>query len=158
MLTAELAAKARHYGGIERRLFEVLGGWAPAVPEPEVKVALRVASFRHAWHAELWEGLVRAPVEAEAGDGAGGLVESLAAVLSTGKRLEAYYGDVLPRLVGEYEALWHRAEDDVAAGGPLRRVLSLVLADDRAELAAAAHGGPLESSEGHQIDRADGGS
>ena len=37
---------------VERRLFEVLGAWAPEAPEPEVKVFFRVESFRHARHAE----------------------------------------------------------------------------------------------------------
>ena len=124
---------ARRYAALERRLFEVVGAWVPDVDEPDVKVALRVASFRHAWHAELWEGVVRTGAGVEAGPAS---LPELEAATSTDERLAAFYGRVLPALIDDYDRLLAEAEGDVAAGGPLRRVLTLVLADDRAELAA----------------------
>ncbi|HVL29081.1 MAG TPA: hypothetical protein VM263_10260 [Acidimicrobiales bacterium] len=148
-----LDATARRYAAVERRLFEVVGAWVPDTPEPEVKLALRLASFRHAWHAELWEGLAgAAPLHPEEAD-----VGPLLAAVTTAERLTAFYGVVLPGLVGGYERLLGEAADDVAAGGPLRRLLTLALADDRAELAEGrrllaehGHGEPPAPSEGHQ--------
>jgi len=71
---------------VERRLFEVLGAWAPQIPEPEVKLFLRVESFRHARHARHAEG---------AGDGDGdytavarSLEELAAGTADTASRLE----------------------------------------------------------------------
>ncbi len=133
MLTAAaLGATASRYWALERRIFEVVGGWVPDVPAPEVKVALRVASFRHAWHAELWEGLARP------GPGDRGRAEltALDGASTTEERLEAFYGQLLPGLVEDYDRLLVEAEADDAAGAPVLRVVTLALADDRAELAA----------------------
>jgi len=44
------------YAWVELRLFEIVGGWVPDVPEPEVKVRLAAQARHHAWHAELWLG------------------------------------------------------------------------------------------------------
>lgn len=133
MLTAvALGAAARHFAAVERRLFEIVGGWVPTVGEPEVKVALRLASFRHAWHAELWDGLVREGPPAPAV----GVVEGLVGAASTAQRLTGMYAVVLPELIGAYERRLEVATADVAAGGAAVRVLTLALADDRAELAA----------------------
>jgi citrate lyase beta subunit len=126
-----IAAVARHFAAIERRLFEVLGGWVHEVPEPEVKIALRVASFRHAWHAELWDGLVGGGPAAVAVP----LVEAVASAKSTAQRLTGAFAVVVPGLVAAYERQFDAASADVAAGGPAVRILSLALADDRAELA-----------------------
>jgi hypothetical protein len=51
----EGARRAGHYRWVELRLFEVLGGWVAGVPEVELKPWLSTRSYRHAWHAELWE-------------------------------------------------------------------------------------------------------
>ena len=133
MRSTELDHLARRSAAVERRLFEVVGGWVPDIVEPEVKVALRVASFRHAWHAELWEGLAR-PGSAE--EASGVVLRQMEAAATTEERLGSYYGGVLPALIDEYESHLAEAEADVAAGGPLRRVLGLVLVDDCAGLAA----------------------
>ena len=164
MLTGELVARAGAAAAVERRLFEVLGGWVAAVEEPEVKVALRVASFRHAAHADLFDNLVGpgGPGTTAAGDeaaagAAGGenpLLGTLLVAETTPQRLAALHGAVLPALIEGYERWLAAAVADAAAGGPAARALTLVLADDRAELAA---GRALlerieqrEPAEGHQ--------
>ena len=87
---------------LERRLFEVLGAWAPEAAEPEAKVLFRVHSFQHARHAELLEagGWDR-------GDGAlspiAALVEEVAAgPADTVARLSGIYRNVLPALIDLY--------------------------------------------------------
>lgn len=147
-----LEATARRYAAVERRLFEVVGSWVPATPDAETKLVLRKASFRHGWHSGLWEGLlpVGSPAAPEGSDAL-----ALPAGATTTERLEALYGVVLPALVADYERLLIEAERDVAAGGPLRRVLRLALADDRAELAVGkallGRMGPREPSMGDDI-------
>lgn len=135
---AELASACRSFAALERRLFEVLGGWVPIVPEAEAKVLLRSHSFQHAWHAELWEGIAprvgrQAGVEGPAAE----LVTMLERVpegASTVDRMRVVYADVLPRLVGAYGDM--RAATAPASDGPLVRVLTLMLADDEPALSA----------------------
>jgi hypothetical protein len=136
---AELGAAARHYAAFERRLFEVLGGWVPTAPEPEVKLVLRAHSFQHAWHAELWDDLAPrtgpAPMAgAGAGVGAGmadlhSVLDTVAARTSSVERLVGAYEVVLPKLVQAYTHLADRAQP--ASDGPLVRALERMLADDR---------------------------
>jgi hypothetical protein len=129
---AELAATARGYAAVERRLFEVLGGWVPSAPEPAVKLLLRAHSFQHAWHARLWDDL--APRTGPVGAGAGRVADVRAALgavagrTSSADRLQGAYGVVLPQLVRAYVDLLGRAEP--ASDGPLVRALELMLADD----------------------------
>jgi hypothetical protein len=111
---------------LERRLFEVLGGWVPSTREPEAKLLFRVQSFRHAGHAELWEsaGADCAGASALFED-----VERLAVLQGTAARLRGAYDDVLPRLVTLYrEAPTPCADqivaDDDAAIREGRRVLA----------------------------------
>ncbi len=136
---AALAAAARGYGGLERRLFEVLGGWVPSVPEPAVKLLLRTHSFQHAWHAQLWDQL--APRTGPVGGGAEGPGDELVTVLnavaeseSTVERLVGAYQVVLPRLAHAYGDL--EAACTVVSDGPLVRALGLMLADDGPAVAA----------------------
>jgi hypothetical protein len=39
-----------------RRLFERLGAWVADEPDPTLQRWFAVATHRHAWHAELWDG------------------------------------------------------------------------------------------------------
>jgi hypothetical protein len=122
---------------VERRLFEVLGGWVPTVEDPEAKLLLRVHSFQHAWHAGLFGGLGRSvgPAVWANGEASGGArlagvaaaVDAMATLDGTVVRLVAAYRVVLPYLVETYRDVTAAASP---ADGPLRRVLSLVLADD----------------------------
>ncbi len=45
------------YSMVERRLFEILGGWSAVEEAPAVRVFFDVQSRQHAWHAELWNDL-----------------------------------------------------------------------------------------------------
>ena len=126
-----LRVAAGHYAWLERRLFEVLGGWVPSVTEPAVKVLLRAQSHEHAWHADLWEELTQQPEPPRSADGAAGLAALLHAVAEpagTAERLAGAYRVLLPRLVDAYGALSDEAVP--ASDGPLVRALGLMLADD----------------------------
>ena len=126
MDTATLAGVAAYYAALERRLFEVLGGWVPAVEEPEAKLLLRVDSFRHAWHASLWDDVaprVTVAVEPVGGRAVEAALDELAAAPGAdAERLGAVYRVVLPGLVEEYRAL--------AGEGPVGRAVGLMIADD----------------------------
>src|SRR5262245_27533430 len=130
MNAVSLRATASHFAWLERRLFEVLGGWVPSVPEPEVKVLLRAQSFEHAWHADLWEDLTLGATArpSAAPDGLAEVLDAVAAAPATRDRLAGVYRVVLPRLVDVYGALSDAAVP--ASDRPLVRALGLMLADD----------------------------
>ncbi|MGH9281014.1 MAG: hypothetical protein ACRD12_23365 [Acidimicrobiales bacterium] len=121
------------YGWLERRLFEVLGGWVPTTPEPDVKLMLRRHSFEHARHGELWAGLC--PEAVPPTEELARLIDTVAAPDGTGERLAGAYGVLLPALVSSYRAGAGQTAADAGAGGPVARVLRLVLADDEPALA-----------------------
>lgn len=112
---------------LERRLFEVLGAWAPEAPEPEAKLLFRVHSFRHARHAELWDEL-----EWE-GPGPAVLPAAIEQVAQgpadTPSRLRGVYEVVLPALVAEYGAAR-------VAGPPppIARALDQIVAEDEKDV------------------------
>ena len=135
---SEEARRARHFCALERRLFELLGAWVPSVGEPEAKLLLRTHSFQHAWHAELWGRLLPVGEDPASAWLRPDVASALAAAADLGElreRLSAVYEVVLPRLVDTYERLRDRAGE--ASGGPVRRVVTLVLADDREACRAA---------------------
>ena len=126
------ARRARHFCALERSLFGLLGGWVSSVAEPEVKILLRAHSFQHAWHAELWAGLL--PVGEDESSAVlrpavEGVLETVAGPVTTAERLSAAYGALLPQLEATYSLI--REGLGEAAGGPERRVLDLILADER---------------------------
>ena len=99
-------------GEVERRLFELLGAWAPEAPEPDAKLLFRVDSFRHARRAESVEGI-------DVGDELAAMVERAAAgPPDTRSRLSAVYRVVLPALVAACAPLMgdalaaHLADDE----------------------------------------------
>jgi hypothetical protein len=154
----ELKITARHFAGVERRLFEVVGGWVPTVPETEVRLALRAQSFRHAWHAELWSSVEPAagptadpdtanPDADVAGPGIDPVLDALAEPPGTSERLVGLYRVVLPALFARYTAV--RAAASEVSDGPLARILGLMLADDERALAWAAPFLPAAGSD-HQ--------
>src|SRR5262249_32645466 len=103
-LVSRLMAAATTAADLERRLFEVLGAWAPETPEPDVKLFFRVESFRHAAHAETAGAgdIHLAPVAA--------LLESVAAgAKDTISRLTGVYRFVLPVLLAGDGDPEHRA-------------------------------------------------
>lgn len=135
-LPLEQAARlAGSYCWVERRLFAVLGTWAPADPVPEARALFDVLSQQHAWHAELWsERLpVLDAVEPEALTVAPDAdVERLFDVLSgpggTLLRLASLARVVLPRLVVGYAL--HLRRSSSTSDAPTVRLLRLVLADE----------------------------
>ncbi len=52
----EIDRRVARFVWLEQRRFEVLGGWAATVAEPDVKALLATQAHHHAWHASLWEG------------------------------------------------------------------------------------------------------
>jgi hypothetical protein len=133
---------ARRLAGIvwvERRLFEVLGGWVPSTPEAPVKLALARQSRHHAAHAAAVEvvlpdtrdhdpaTLVQAPEPRVAT-----LLDELAGRAGTGPRLRLLVEEALPEQVAACEGFL--AEASAVRDGPAIRALIFVLAEERAEL------------------------
>lgn len=164
------ARRASSSASIEGRLFEIVGGWVPAVAEPGVKLWLRGQSFRHARRAAAWTALVpvSGPVQ---DDGAGqpraadiDLDRLIAASASTEARLRMLAVEALPALAARYEgfAAALAAREAEACAGPERTLLAEVSAALRSEIEAAGLlvatlDGPLrvparESSEGWKND------
>lgn len=141
-----LEAQARVVGGyqwIERRLFEVLGGWVLSEPVAEARLVFDVYSQQHAWHAELWaerlpvlDGLDPATltvpptpeVDSLLARLAGGVAGHDPAAGGTLLRLVGLARVVLPRLVTGYGLHLRRAAP--VADGPVVRSLRLVMRDE----------------------------
>ena len=134
----ESARHIGHHAWIEQRLFEILGAWVTAVPELEAKAVLATQSYHHAWHAELWHGLLPSvphihtpdlvtPADATTAERIG----SLAAAKGTVEKLAGLYEVVLPALVDAYTE--HLERTTPVADGPTIRALRLVLADEEAD-------------------------
>jgi hypothetical protein len=141
-----LEVQARIIGGyqwIERRLFEVLGGWVPSEPVAEARIVFDVYSQQHAWHAELWAE--RLPVLDSFDPAtftvpptievdrlltllAGGAPGQAPAAGGTLLRLVGLARVVLPRLIAGYGVHLHRAAP--VADGPVVRSLRLVMRDE----------------------------
>jgi hypothetical protein len=138
----ESGRRIGHHAWIEMRLFETVGAWVASVSEPEVKALLAAQSHHHAWHAELWHGLLPglphlpaadlvAPADADAE-----VIASLDDLAEhdlgpgadrTGARLVALYRVALPHLIAGYTD--HLARATVVTDGPTIRALRLALAD-----------------------------
>ncbi len=137
---AETARRVQAYRAMETRLFELLGSWVQAVPEPEVKICLFSHAARHGEHAVMWDGLAPDPLPAPAGrlgghePGDGRLDAFFAAVGGTGEpgatadKLVGVYRVVLPSAIAVYGE--HLAEATRVSDGPLVRGLALVLHDE----------------------------
>ena len=150
----------RRIGGhawVELRLFEIVGGWVTSVPELEAKTTLAAQSHHHAWHAELWHGLLPAVPHLPATDLVAPPSERTAALLAaladpgestTLDRLVGLYRVTVPTLVAAYED--HLARTTPVTDGPTIRALHLVLADEEADrqagedLLAALIAGPTD--------------
>jgi hypothetical protein len=131
------------YQWIERRLFEVLGGWVTSEPVAEARLMFDVYSQQHAWHAELWaarlpvlDGLDPAtltlPPSVEVDRllalMAGGAPGRAPAAGGTLLRLVGLARVVLPRLIAGYGLHLRRAAP--VADGPVVRSLRLVIRDE----------------------------
>ena len=133
--TARRITRARW---LERRCFEVLGGWVVSTPEPEMKLALARQSHHHAWHAELFDRVLPSANGLDVDQHLGpdpawdALLASVEQLTATADRLAAAYGVVLPAKLAEYEQWLESA--DVIRDAPLHRWLGFVVADERADL------------------------
>jgi hypothetical protein len=141
-----LEAQARVIGSyqwIERRLFEVLGGWVTSEPVDEAQLVFDIYSRQHAWHAELWAErlpvldsmdpatLTLPPcveVDRLLGMLAGGVPGQPAAAGGTLLRLVSLARVVFPRLIAGYGLHLRRAAP--VADGPVVRSLRLVVRDE----------------------------
>ena len=102
----ESARRIGRHAWLELRLFEILGTWVTAVPELEAKAVVADQSYHHAWHAELWHGLLPSVPHLHAPDlvvpadpTTAEQVDSLVAASGTVERLAGLYEVVLPRLI-----------------------------------------------------------
>jgi hypothetical protein len=132
----ETARRAGGYAWTEMRLFELLGQWATALPEPAAAARLGSTSRHHGWRAELWHEQLPSIPALEVGDLVAPPDVGTAAVVATladappGAAVEALasaYRVLVPRLVAAYDA--HLADTSPVADGPVARTLRLVLAD-----------------------------
>jgi hypothetical protein len=146
--TAEtIEETGRRIGGhawVEMRLFETLGRWSGVVDEPRARVLLAAASRHHAWHAELWMGLLPGLPHLPAadlvapGDGAAAMVAALEDLddAPTDQRVAALVQVALPQVIDRYAA--HLEVAVPVADAPTERALRLALADLRADRDALA--------------------
>ncbi len=149
----ETAARIGHYLWLERRLFELLGGWVAFVPFPAARTLLGRQCFHHSFHAELWyrrlpelgelteERLIVSPgaetetfVDAFAGADPTALFESSggdpdAAELRAAALdwLVGHARVLLPQLLAAYT--FHRNNVATVTDAPTMRILDLCLAD-----------------------------
>lgn len=115
----ESARLAGAHQWAERRLFEILGGWAATTGEPEVRLMLDRHSQHCAWRAGQWwdrlpvlADVDRASLCAPPHPAAAQAADRLAGVQGAVGRLAGVYRVALPRLWAAYDR--HRG----AAGGP----------------------------------------
>lgn len=138
-----IEASARRLGEIvwfERRLFELVGGWAASVPEPAVKLVLARQSRHHGTHAVAVEALLPktrdhdpAALVQPFAPGAPARLDAIAAREGTRARLAALVDDLLPRELALCEGFLAGASP--VRDGPAARGLVVVLAEARADLA-----------------------
>ncbi len=134
----ESARLAGHYRWVEKRAFEILGGWVPDVPELDVKLTIAAHAPHHAWHSSLWRdrlpelaGVERDALTVPANAGVAAFMDALgddAGEDRTIEKLVGAYRVLLPRLIAAYTADLERASP--VSDSPTMRCLRLVLRDD----------------------------
>jgi len=139
----ESARVAGHARWAEARLFEALGAWVQAEPDPAAKVLWAMQSAMHGHHATGWKArqprvahLDADALVAPAGDGAVAVLGALAVAHDTVLRL-AGVDLVTALLVAAYRC---RVEDahPLADGPVVRWVMEVVAAEEDARRRAAA--------------------
>ena len=123
---------------VERRLFEIVGGWVPSTTDQEAKLLFDRHSEHHAWRAGQWwerlpvlagvdrDGMTSAPPGPMAT-----ALDRLAELATPVARLAGLYRGVLPRVWTEYDR--HRKAADPVSDGSALRTLSMVIADVSAD-------------------------
>ncbi len=147
------------YCWVEQQVFGLLGGWAPEIPELDVKALVAEQAEHAGWRAQRWfELLPTAPPGADAlvGAPAGltGLAQEARAVADgpgrTAEKLLVVHRVLLPRLVAAYTA--HLDWAPFTSQASVRRMLGIALAelaDDvrhGERLLQAVVGGPVVGS------------
>jgi hypothetical protein len=136
----EWAARACRARTLEMRLAVRLGDAVRAVPDPARKAVLARHARHHAFHAELWDGVVPTLHDLTvSGDPAGdpGFAGIVAILDESGDDAEQLHRalDALPSLVALYRE-WAE-ETSVIADRPIMRVLDLVLRDEELDMREA---------------------
>ncbi len=132
-----MARRVGAYVWVERRLFEVLGTWTPAVPELDVKLRLAVHSAHHAERADRFYARLPELRELPADDvcvpasaAVASLVDAVAGTddpSTTIEKLVGVYRVLLPHLIAVYS--FHLANTATVADEPLARTLRHAIAD-----------------------------
>jgi hypothetical protein len=140
VLIRDTARRLAHHAWVERRLFEVVGGWAANTSDGDVARVLGAQSYHHAWRASLFEERVPLlhdldPGELEAPASLVAFLDAAAAPTDVLERLVGLVRVVVPDLVARYE-------EDLAAASPVAdapviRALRLALADAQEDWRAA---------------------
>ncbi len=136
----ESARVAGHARWLETHLFEVLGSWVTAEPDPAAKVLWSTHSRRHATAAEVWHDrqprvahLDRDVLTVPASPGVAAFIAALAELAhpadpaATASRLVAVARVVEPRRLAAYRHRCERAHP--LADGPTRRWTTFLLTD-----------------------------
>jgi hypothetical protein len=125
---AEWAERTGSARAIELQFAAKLGEWVPRVRPAAAKLLLARHARHHAWHAELWDGVVPVLHDRAVGPGISDPVLREAAVALAGLEEPALlYDDVLSQVVAVYRS-WS-VETTPIAERPVMRVLDLVLRD-----------------------------
>jgi hypothetical protein len=120
------------------RLADTIGGWVAAVADPAAKAVLARHATHHAFHAELWDGVVPVLHDVTVSDdpaadpGLARVTAALAGGDEPAARLAHLFDEALPALVAVYRE-W-AADTSVIADRPVMRVLDLVLRDEEFDL------------------------
>jgi hypothetical protein len=125
---AEWAERAGSARAIELQFAARLGDWVPRVQPAAAKLLLARHARHHAWHAELWDGVVPVYHDQALGPGISdpALRETARALASTEEPV-LIYDDLLSQVVATYRS-WS-VETTPIAERPIMRVLDLVLRD-----------------------------
>jgi hypothetical protein len=141
VLIRDAARTLARHAWLERRLFEVVGGWVAGTADGEVAAVLAATSVHHGWHATLFEERVPLlhdlePSELEPPAALVRYVDGVAASSGDLERLVAVADVVLPERIARYEALLAGASP--VSDAPVARALRLVLTDEQDDRWTAA--------------------
>jgi hypothetical protein len=141
VLIRDTARTLARHAWVERRLFEVVGGWVTGSADGEVAAVLAATSVHHGWHASLLEERVPLlhdldPTELEPPSGLVDYVDAVARSSGDLDRLVALAEVVLPERIARYAALLAGAS--AVSDAPVVRAMRLVLTDEQDDQRAAA--------------------
>lgn len=134
----EWAGRARRARTLEMQLADTMGACVATVENPAAKAVLARHARHHAFHAELWDGVVPVlhdvVVSDDPTDDAG--LATVAAALGSdgepGAQLRVLLAEAQPALLAVYRDWAHGTS--VIADRPVMRVLDLVLRDEEFDL------------------------